>query len=229
MTEKSVTIFLDESGTLPDPKDQFVVICAVAMREAKEAQNVINRVLKSLRQTKESLKLKELKFYHARHAVKRLFLATIVAAGSEIFVLVADKKGRKIPDSPENFAMLVSELVKEIFLWYKAKKLNLVIDRHFHQKRDQERFNQLLKNYINHETTWQLDIQHVDSQSNLSVNIADMGAGAVLWKYSRGNGKFYDIIKDSILIEKITNWPEIKRKNLAQNKTHLNRRRRPSK
>lgn len=216
---KNLTIFVDESGTLPDPKDQFIVICAVAVKQAKEAENVISRVLESLKQTRDSLKLKELKYYHSRHAVKRLFLASIVSAGLEIFVLAVDKKGRKIVDSPENFAILIAELLAGIFSWYRDKKLNLVIDRHFSQDKDQEEFNKLLRDNLNYGAGWKLQsIQHIDSQSNFSVNIADMCAGAVLWKYNRGKDQFYNVIKENILIEKIGNWPEMKRENLARKK-----------
>jgi hypothetical protein len=217
--EKQLTLFIDESGTLPDQADRFIVICAVAVKEIKEAENVINRVLDSLRQTRDSLKLKELKYYHSRDAVKRIFLAAIVAAGLEIFVLAVDKKGRKIPDKPENFAILLSELLSEVFLWYGSKKLDIIIDKHFSRNKDQEEFNKILKQNISYGTQWRLEnIHHVDSQSNLSVNIADMCAGAVLWKYSRGKDQFYNMVKDSILTEKITNWPEIKRKDLSKNK-----------
>src|ERR1039458_4462999 len=120
--QDNYTVCVDESGTLPDPKDKFIILCAVTVREAKEAENVVNRVLASLRQTRDSLKLKELKYYHSRDVVKRLFLASIVAAGLEIFVLVVDKKGRGINDNPENFAALHFELINEIFLWYGCKK-----------------------------------------------------------------------------------------------------------
>ncbi len=219
MPDKNIlNVFIDESGTLPDPKDKFLVICAVVAREAREAENLISRVLESLKQTRDSLKLKELKFYHARQAVKRVFLAAIVSAGLEIFTLVVDKKHRKIPDSPENFAILLAELVSEIFFWYKLEKLNLIIDRHFYQRRDQEKFDEALRSCLKYKAEWQLQIKHLASQSNLSVNIADVCAGAVLWKYSRGNTQFYDIIKDSILVEKISGQPEIKKKQLKVNK-----------
>ena len=57
-----ITIFIDESGTLPDQKDKYIVISAVATNKLKEAKNVISKVLASLRQRK--IRVKELKFYY---------------------------------------------------------------------------------------------------------------------------------------------------------------------
>ena len=56
-------IFIDESGTLPDPKDKFIVISGVGVKRIKEAKNLINRIMTSLRQGK--IRIKELKFYYA--------------------------------------------------------------------------------------------------------------------------------------------------------------------
>lgn len=209
-----LTIFIDESGTLPDPKDKFIVICGVGVKKIKEAKNIFSRILTSLRQRK--IRIKEIKFYYAGQNTKRQFLSGIISANFEIFALVVDKKRRKIADTPENFALLVAELVNEVNLWYKTERLGLVIDRHFQRKIDQLNFNRFLKMKINKGLKYQ--IEHIDSQQNFLVNIADMAGGAILWKYHGKDSQFYNLIKDNIVIEKIVNWPEIKRKNLFQNK-----------
>jgi len=209
-----LTIFTDESGTLPDLKDKFIVICGVGIKKIKEAKNIISRILASLRRRK--IKIKEIKFYYAGQNTKRQFLSGIISANFEIFALVVDKKKRKIADTPENFSILVAELVNEINLWYKVEKIDLVIDRHFHRKIDQDKFNRSLKTKIS--KTLKYQIKHIDSQQNVLVNIADMVAGATLWKYSGKDLQFYNLIKENIMVEKIVNWPEIKRKSLRQNK-----------
>jgi hypothetical protein len=45
-------VFIDESGTLPDINDKFIVICGVVVDESKEAENIFSRILKSLKQRK---------------------------------------------------------------------------------------------------------------------------------------------------------------------------------
>jgi hypothetical protein len=49
-----------------------------------------------------------------------------------------------------------------------------------------------------------------------SGTLPDFVAGAVLAKYNKNNPQFYDVIKDHILLEKIVNWPELKRKSLER-------------
>ena len=207
-----LTILIDESGTLPDPRDKFIVVSGVGIRKIKEAQNIYSRILTSLRQRK--IQLEEIKFYHAGQRTKRQFLSGIVSANFETFVLAVDKKDRKIADTPENYAILIADLVNEINLWYKTEEINLIIDKHFHRVVDQDRFEQILKMKVNKDLKYQ--VKQVDSKQNPLVNVADMVAGAVLWKYSGKDLEFYNLIKENILIEKIISWPEIKRKNIKK-------------
>ena len=205
---KNLTIFMDESGTLPDPRDEFIVICAVYVKNLKEGRSIISRSLETLRKTKKPIK--EIKFYYAGQNTKRQFLSAMVASHFEVFVMVIDKKKRKIADTPENFSLLAADLIGEIFLWHKAGKIDVVIDRHFSAKADIEKFNAIVRSSI--KDLGQIRITHEDSQKNLLVNTADMVAGSVLWKYTNKDSQFYNIIKENILFEKIVSWPEIKRK-----------------
>lgn len=148
--------------------------------------------------------------------MRRIFLSAIAAANINIFILAVDKKNRKIADTPENFAAIISELVGEIGFWYKARILSLIIDKHFHKKSDEEQFNVFLKRYLRGNFGIEATIIHLDSKTNLIVNIADIVAGAVFWKYRSKGGEFFRIIKDNIVIEKITNWPELKKKVIAR-------------
>ena len=42
-------IFIDESGTLPDPNDKFIIICGVEVKQLKDAENIFSKVLNSLK------------------------------------------------------------------------------------------------------------------------------------------------------------------------------------
>jgi len=209
-----LTIFIDESGTLPDSKDKFVVICGVKVEKVKEVDNIFSRIRISLRQRK--IKVQEVKFYYAGQNTKRQFLSGIVSANLDISALIVDKKRRKIVDTPENFALLVAELVNEIVLWYRVERINLILDKHFHREVDKNRFNKFLREKI--DKCLEPQIKHVDSKRNFLVNTADMAAGAILWKYHGKDLQFYNLIKENIIVEKIVSWPEIKRKNVLQNK-----------
>lgn len=210
--KKQYFIFIDESGTLPDIKDRFVIVAGVGLKQVKEAKNLISQALKSLRQRKN--KIKEIKFYYAGARTKRQILSGMVSANFEIFAVVVDKKARKISDTPENFALLVGELISEINLWNSERNLKIIIDRHFCKKGHEQDFNKFLRKSIGKH--FDFDIKHIDSQQNLIVNVADFVAGAILAKYNKNNFLFYDIIKENILLEKIINWPELKRKSIRK-------------
>lgn len=210
--KKQYYLLIDESGTLPDSKDKYIVIAGVGLENIKEAKNLLSRILESLRQRK--IKIKEVKFYYAGERTKRQFLSGIILAGFEIFALVVDKKGRKITDTPENFALLVSELIKEINLWQPEKNLKIIIDRHFHKRSDERNFNKFFQKNLKEDIDY--SIQHIDSQQNSIINMADFVAGAILAKYNKNNFQFYNIVKEHILLEKIINWPELKRKSLGK-------------
>lgn len=210
--KKQYHILVDESGTLPDPKDKFIVIAGVGFEKIKEATNLMNHILKSLRQRK--IKIKEIKFYYAGERTKRQILSGIISAGFEIFIIIVDKKRRKIPDTPENFSLLVNELINEIYLWQPEKNLKIIIDRHFHRRIDEKNFDNLIRRSVKKDLSY--SIQHVKSQQNFIINLADFVAGATLAKYNKNNVQFYDIIKENILLEKIVNWPELKRKSLGK-------------
>ena len=212
--KKQYFVLIDESGTLPDVKDRFIIIAGIGLEEIKEGKNLISQTLKSLRQRK--IKIKEVKFYYAGERTKRQILSGIVSAGFEIFTIAVDKKGRKISDTPENFALLVGELINEINLWNPERNLEIIIDRHFCKRDDEQNFNKFFKKSVGKNLNF--NIQHTNSQQNFIVNLADFAAGAILAKYNKNNSRFYDIIKESILLEKIINWPELKRKSLEHKK-----------
>ncbi len=207
-------MLIDESGTLPDPDDKFVVVAGVTVRKIKEGHNLISRTLESLRRDND--KIREIKFYYSGKRTRRRMLSAIASADIGIFMLIVDKKDRKIADSPENFALLVAELINEIFLWGAEKNFKVLIDKHFHKKSDEQQFDNRLKRLI--KETVDYDLRHIDSQKEQIINLADFIAGASLTKHNRDNPYFYNFIKESILLEKIVNWPELKKKSIEKQK-----------
>lgn len=212
-TTEQYYILIDESGTLPDPRDEFVIIAGIATDTIKNANVLVARALESLRQRK--IKIKEVKFYYAGDQTKRQILSGIVSEDLGVFVVAINKKGRKVPDNPENFALLVGELIKEVNLWLPKKEFKIFIDRHFSKRCDENDFNKYLYNQLTSKNL-NYTIQHVESQRNFVINLADFVAGAVLAKYNKNSLKFYNIIKEHILFEKIISWPELKRKSLEK-------------
>ena len=170
---KYITIYIDESGTLPDPKDKVVIVAAVGTSSTTQ----ITKIIKSIKH-------------------------------SEIFVLVVEKAGKSIPDSPENFALLCWFILEDCLALHRHRKTRVIFDRHFHKLSDQNQFNTILTRLLGFQT----EFSHEDSQKNPLINAADMVAGSLLWAQTGKDSKFYEIIKKRVLEEKVINWREIKRR-----------------
>jgi len=199
-----ITVFIDESGTLPDPKDRVVIVAAVGTTAPAKIELIIKKVREN---GKFKRKTGELKFYTTGERSKTIFFEKVTKENFDIFILIVEKMGRKIPDTPQHFAILCWLLLTDVFNFYPQVK-KIIFDRHFHRNKDLERFNQFLKGFLGKLPK----ISHVDSQKEQRVNIADMVAGAVLAKETGKEKKFYQMFKKQIISETKINWPEAKRK-----------------
>lgn len=204
---KKVILIIDESGTLPDPNDAVIIVAAVGVFDLKKVKDVTKDVRQAVPRHKQKSTTKEFKFYNAGERTKLLYLRELVKNKVDIFVLVVEKNGQSISDSPENMAAIACILLKECLLFYDDDIKEFIFDRHFHKVKDIERFDRLIADLLKIEAT----IKHLDSIENTEINTADMAAGSVLWKYTGRNDTFYKVIKRRIIIEKVVNWKEAKR------------------
>ena len=109
-------------------------------------------------------------------------------------------------------------------MYYQQQIKKVIFDKHFHKIKDQQTFNQTLNKLLSKP----LPFKHVDSQVEPAVNAADMIAGSALWASTNKDKKYYQIIREKIVIEKIISWKKISEK-YWHKKTRPNRRKRPSK
>lgn len=220
-----ITIVIDEAGTLPDPKDKVVIMAAVGTDARKILLNIVKRVRQKIRPKKKEKQISEIKFYRAGERTKLFYLRELSNSDIDVFVLVVEKDNQKIADSPENFALLSYILINECLLFYRDGKIReVVFDKHFHRERDLIKFNNVLLKLLGKE----LPLSHLESEENPEVNAADMIAGSLLWKHTGKNDKFYKIIKDKVISEKIINWKEARKIFFTKTKNLTNRRKRPS-
>lgn len=199
-----VVIFVDESGTLPDPKDKVIVVAAIGTDIPSRFEAILKEVKKKGKFKKQT---GELKFYTAGEKTKTAFFEKLSKEKIDVFILTVEKMGRKIPDSPQNFAVLCWLLLSEVLNFYPSVE-EIIFDRHFHREKDITIFNQFLKNWLEKLP----QISHVDSRKDKRINVADMIAGAVLAKETRKEEKFYQIFRKQIISEIRINWPEAKRR-----------------
>jgi len=134
-------------------------------------------------------------------------LTALVNLDIHIFVLILEKNGQKIPDTPENFAAICSLILRDCLDYYQDSSVSIVFDRHFHKASDREEFDKIIRGLINKSVI----ISHVDSLVEPAVNTADMVAGSLLWKQTGKDDQFYKIIRPKIVEEKIVNWKQAKK------------------
>lgn len=200
---KEIFIYVDESGTLPDPNGPVIVIAAVATSATNQLLLPKKLSTKPLSKNKTG----ELKFYGSGANTKRKFLTILSELDVQIFALVLEKHSQKIPDTPENFATICSLILYDCLNYYHDSLISIIFDRHFHNPLDREKFNAIIRKL----TKKEINISHVDSLKEPAVNTADMVAGSLLWKQTGKDDQFYKIIKNRIVEEKIINWKEAKK------------------
>lgn len=198
-----LSVFIDESGTLPDPHDKIIVVAAVVAKHPERIDNILKRAKRKGKLRKQT---GELKFYTAGDKTKIAFFELFAEEKFSAFVLTVDKMGRKIKDTPENFSILCWLLLTDVLSFFPIT--DIILDRHFSRKSDQQIFNQLLTKLFDIE----FDITHVDSKKHKRVNVADMIAGVVLAKETGKDDQFYKLIEKRVISFKKLNWVEAKRR-----------------
>lgn len=201
-------VYVDESGTLPDRKDKVIIVAAVGVWSLIQIKNIISSVRKKSRLKKKS---GELKFYTSGDRTKKLFFEKVVKQRIGIFVVVVEKNGQSIPDTPENFAALCWFLLKDVDDFYINFK-HVVFDKHFSRKSDILNFNSYVNNLIDRK----ISIEHIDSSKDLVVNIADMITGAVLSAETKKAKEYFEVIKPKLVSYKKISWKDLKRSYLNE-------------
>lgn len=201
---KNYFVIIDESGRLYDPNDRFLVFAAVVAPTLVNLDKIIPQVKRSL---PKKTKIAEIKFSTTGDRTRKKVLDKIKGRDLDIFVLVVDKQGRRIKDTPENYALLASILLRKIHLSF-PNAVHITIDRHFTWVSQREKFNDLLQKMLGKN----LFIEHLDSQQNTIVSLPDFVAGAFRVKHARNEATFADIIEPLVKAEIRTTWKKIKQK-----------------
>lgn len=201
---KNYFAIIDESGRLYDPEDRFLVFAAVVSETLVNLDKIIPQVKKKL---PKKTKLAEIKFSTTGDKTRIRVFEKIEERRLATFVLVVDKEGRKITDTPENYSLLVASLLKKVLRKYPTIS-HIIIDRHFTWVTQREKFNDLLQEKLGKA----LFIEHLDSQQNTIVSLADFVAGAFRVKYAKNISQFADKIEKRVEGKVIISWRALKQK-----------------
>lgn len=195
---------IDESGRLFDPNDKILIFAAVVTETLLKLDKILPFVKKRL---PKKTKLAEIKFSTTGDKTRLKVLNEISKRNLKLFVLVVDKEGRKIKDDSENYSLLISTLLKKVLNKY-PDTTHIIIDRHFTWITQRERFNASVQRKLGK----LLFIEHLDSQQNTIVSLADFVAGAVRTYYVKEDPKFVEKIENLIEKQIITKWRDLRAK-----------------
>lgn len=183
-----MVIFIDESGTLPDIADKYIVLAALVCLNPQG----LNKILPKFRRKvplkgsrRKERRSPEFKFHYVGDITRRKVLEEIISKNVKIYILIIDKIGRKIKDTPENYGKLAKSLI--VTLFEKESPKEVYLDKHFGRKIDTDKLQSILN----------------------SISSADFMTGAVLRKFRVGDESYYRIISSKIVWEKIKKWNEI--------------------
>ena len=125
-----VQVGLDESGSLTAATPLFTM-AAVVTPQVDALRHLIRRAaLRSGKRLKRSRKTaSELKWSNASQRIRDRVLTSLAKTKVEIFTLTVLKGGRRIKDTPENYAVLTCELLS--LCWDTYPNVALSLDRHF--------------------------------------------------------------------------------------------------
>lgn len=150
---------------------------------------------------KEKL-IKEFKFHYVGDITRRKVLEEIASNDIKIYILIVDKMGRKIQDSPENYGKLIKNLSS--YLIRKEIPKEILIDKHFGNRSDTQELQSILDS-INH----QIEFKQVDSIADPRIDLADFIAGAILRKLRINDETFYNIFFHKITLIKNKKWNKL--------------------
>ncbi|MEE8392428.1 MAG: DUF3800 domain-containing protein, partial [Anaerolineae bacterium] len=123
----------------------------------------------------------------------------------KVFTLTVQKQGRRIKDTPENYAILVCESLR--LCWDLYPNVALSLDRHFTSPVQVATVNTFI--YRQWPAAGVLSIAHVDSQRSPLVQLADFVVGSV-YDWHKEQNVTVQLIEGKIKTAVVEDWQHIK-------------------
>jgi len=205
-------IGVDESGSLADETEWFSLAGVLTYRP-EAVRHIIRRVAtrSGKRLQRKRAAVSEFKWRNASGKFRQEVLARLAEAEVEVFSLMVRKGRRRIEDTPEHYAALICELLRDC--WVTHPNLALLIDKRFASPMQVGILNTLI--YRQLPASGVLSISHVDSQRHALVQLADFVAGSIYAKYKEGDTTS-QLLASKLRSEKKREWAVVKREWLQQ-------------
>ena len=202
----AVHIYVDESGSLPDPYNTVFTLAAIRTEKPQSLRWIIKRVKRRVPQQKsKSGRLPEFKFYNTTTPIRAAVLSELAKEDVAICALSVFKGSQRILHTPENYGLVLSGLL--LMCLNQGESAELVVDMPFNTVKDRAALTAFIQNQLE----MPLVLQYVSSQTSPQVQLADFVAGAVRTYHSGMDPIFYGFIRSRIVRDERTSWKELKR------------------
>jgi hypothetical protein len=202
-----VLALVDESGRLADPRDPLVVVAIVV---AESTERRLDRLLAKIRRRlpskgkrKHERRKTELKFNTTSPKTRRQVLHALTQQDVTLLVLVVNKRGVKIADSPKNYGELLCGILPDCLARFPQID-QILIDRHFSKQIDQDVTTRWILETLGQE----IAIEHLDSRQDARIDLADFVAGAIAHTRLHQDATYEDLIRAKIAVYKVVDWKE---------------------
>lgn len=190
---------------MPDATPLFT-LAGVLTHQPSDVGNLIRRVArrsgKRLGRRRDAIG--ELKWRNASQRFRADVLSRLAQADVEIYALTVRKIGRRVEDSPENYAALVCELLEQC--WTAHPNVALTVDRRFTSAAHRAAFDTFV--FRRWPAAGVLSIAHVDSQRAPLVQLADFAAGGIQARH--GGDTTIRLAEERIKSAEVEDWPRVK-------------------
>lgn len=199
------TAFIDECPSL---SDENIFFCVALVAHNKNIYKKIEKLFKKLRRNlgKKKGQITEFKFHNSDSKTRSYIAQSIQKLNLEIFGLIIDKNKRKIADTPENYGLIIRELLA--MTNKKKHSLSVILDKRYTNTNQYESFKEVLFTGLKNSYV----VESVDSQTNSGLQLADFVVGIFNQKYNQLNTDLWKQISSKIVKEVIKEWKEIKAK-----------------
>ena len=200
-------IYIDESGSLADPRCPIVTLAAVKTPSPKALRWIVKRAMRGV-QWKKSKRggPSELKFHSATENARVVVLEAMAREQVQVYALSVFKGAQIIPHTPENYGILLCVLLRMCGAGYEHIG-ELAVDMPFNVPQQRARLTAIVCESLD------LNVEpcYVDSVKNPYVQLADFVAGAVRAKHTGQNPIFYQFVRPRIISDQLVTWRTLRR------------------
>ena len=212
--EWTMYTYIDESGSLAAPHCSTVTLAAVKTPSPKALRWIVKRAMRGMQRKKSKRgRPSELKFHNATDNARAEVLEALSREQVEVYALSVFKGAQIIPHTPENYGILLCELLRMCGAEHEHVA-ELVVDMPFNTLQQRARLTAIVRDTLN------LDVEprYVDSVQNPYVQLADFVVGAVHAKHTGHNSVFYQFIRPRIISDQLVAWGTLRHEWMERNR-----------